>query len=128
VTVFLFNEGEILLLKRSEKVSTYKGKWAGVSGYIEEGERPLERAVKEIREETGIEDPELLREGEPFEVYDEDNQRAWRVHPFLFKVSSRRVSIDWEHSEYKWIKPEDIGKYEVVPALERSLKAVVEVR
>ena len=47
VTCFLEHGGEIPLLRRSQRVGTYKGRWAGVSGYIEEimgGIRPLQDA------------------------------------------------------------------------------------
>ncbi|MCL0057688.1 hypothetical protein M1N05_01270 [Dehalococcoidales bacterium] len=35
VTCFLESDGEILILRRSAQVSSYQGRWAGVSGYIE---------------------------------------------------------------------------------------------
>ena len=54
VTNFLRYRGKILLLQRSSKVRTHRGKWAGVSGYIEGDEDPAERAIIEIKEETRI--------------------------------------------------------------------------
>ncbi|GAI08379.1 unnamed protein product, partial [marine sediment metagenome] len=44
--------GEILLLRRSERVGSYRGRWAGVSGYIEK--TPDEQAMVEIEEETSL--------------------------------------------------------------------------
>jgi 8-oxo-dGTP pyrophosphatase MutT (NUDIX family) len=46
---------KLLILKRSDKVGTYKGLWGGVAGYVEENEEPYETALKEIKEEVGIE-------------------------------------------------------------------------
>ena len=54
VTCLLTHKGKLLILKRSEKVRTYKGMWGGVAGYIEEDEDPYETAIKEIREEVWI--------------------------------------------------------------------------
>ena len=53
VTAFLIADKKILLLRRSEKVGTHKGKWAAVSGYLEGSEDPLQRAQIEIQEELG---------------------------------------------------------------------------
>jgi 8-oxo-dGTP diphosphatase len=120
VTCFLERDGRILLLRRSERVGTYGGKWAGVSGYIETGSTPSQQAWTEIKEEAGLDmhDVELVQEGLPLEVEDPQLSRKWVVHPFRFRVLRlEKVKIDWEHTEAKWIAPEDIGRYQTVPNL-----------
>lgn len=127
VTCFLEHGGKILLLRRSEKVGTYKGRWAGVSGYLEEGHTPLEQAMQEIEEETGLgaEDVELAKEGQPLEVVDEGLGWRWVVHPFRFSVTTpEKIGIDWEHTELKWIAPDDMSEYETVPKLREVWKRV----
>ena len=52
VTSFIKNSNKILILKRSNKVRSMKGLWAGVSGIIENNEKPLDRAKIEIFEES----------------------------------------------------------------------------
>jgi 8-oxo-dGTP pyrophosphatase MutT (NUDIX family) len=130
VTCFLLRrsggEDEILLLRRSQQVGTYRGRWAGVSGYIE-GADPLTQAYAEISEETGLasEDVQLLRTGEPLAVVDAEAERRWIVHPFLFEVSEpARIRTDWEHIETRWIQPKDIFQYETVPQLAEALMRV----
>ena len=59
VTCFLRDGDKILLLKRSEKVKSLKGLWAGISGIIENNEAPLFRAKTEIFEELGIKEEEI---------------------------------------------------------------------
>ena len=45
VTSFIIDDDKILILKRSEKVKSMKGLWAGVSGIIEKDDiTPLDRA------------------------------------------------------------------------------------
>ncbi len=120
VTCFLEHGGQIMLLRQSEHVSTYRGKWAGVSGYIEEGSSPSQQAWTEIEEEAGldVDDVELVREGLPLEVKDSQLGRRWIIHPFRFQVMRpERIKIDWEHTEARWIAPEDIGRHETVPGL-----------
>ena len=120
VTCFLEREGKIMLLRRSERVGTYQGRWAGVSGYVEEDRKPLEQAWTEVKEETGLDvgDVEIVREGQPLEVVDAELGREWIVHPFRFKVlKPKKIKIDWEHTEAKWIGPEDIAQHKTVPKL-----------
>ena len=54
VTAFLTRGNQVLLLRRTDRVSTYKGRWAGVSGSVEAGSTPIEQAIQEIEEETGL--------------------------------------------------------------------------
>ena len=127
VTVFLENEGRILILRRSKLVRTMKTKWAGISGYIER-EDPLFQAWKEIEEETGLsnEKVKLMRVGKAVDVVDSDNtQTIWIVHPYLFHSNTKIISIDWEHDEYRWIKPQDIQNYETVPKLKEALDSII---
>ena len=125
VTCFLESDGEILLLRRSRKVGSYQGRWAGVSGYVES--TPDEQAYIELVEETRLEreDVELCRKGEPLQVEDEQLGTRWIVHPYLFHIKNRdRIQTDWEHVEAKWISPLDIGKYNTVPRLQETLERV----
>lgn len=127
VTCFLEHNGKIMILCRSEQVGTYRGKWAGVSGYIEESRKPVEQAWIEIKEETGLDsgDVELVREGLPLEVLDPQIDKRWIVHPFRFQVlKTEKIRIDWEHTEAKWIAPEDIDRHETVPKLLESWQRV----
>jgi len=128
VTCFLESEGKILLLRRSSQVGSYRGKWAGVSGYVESP--PDKQAVIEINEETGLStgDIRLLKTGEPLVIDDEVLETRWVVHPYLFHVDTpKKVKIDWEHKEYKWINPVDIDKYDTVPGLKNTLERVLSV-
>ena len=128
VTAFIEYNGKVLLLRRSQRVKTMKGKWAGVSGYIEAYERPLVRALKEIEEETGLTNKSVrvLREGSTLEA--PDNMRpdiiTWVVHPFYFHASTNIISLDWEHDLYEWINPEQIEKYDTVPRLKEAFERV----
>ncbi|KPK48080.1 MAG: hypothetical protein AMJ77_00985 [Dehalococcoidia bacterium SM23_28_2] len=134
ITCFLLRRSgdgdEILLLRRSQQVGTYRGRWAGVSGYIEETD-PLAQAYTEMEEEAGLtrEDVQLLRTGEPLEVMDAEADRRWIVHPFLFEVREpSRIRADWEHVETRWIRPEEVFQYETVPQLAETLMRVYPLR
>jgi 8-oxo-dGTP diphosphatase len=128
VTAFIEYKGKVLLLRRSQRVKTMKGKWAGVSGYIEAYERPLVRALKEIEEETGLTNKsvQVLREGSTLEAA--DNMKpdiiTWVVHPFYVRTTNNTVNLDWEHDQYKWVNPKEIENYDTVPKLKEALDRV----
>ena len=127
ITVFLEHDKKILILKRSQKVKTMKAKWAGISGYIEH-EEPVMRALKEIEEETGLNNNNvrLINIGEPLEaIQANDPEITWIVHPYLFSSNTDQIRIDWEHDEYRWINPKEIKNYETVPRLGDALDRVL---
>jgi len=128
VMCFLEYNGKILIARRSPKVGTYPGKWAGISGYIEENESPYQTVLKEISEEAGLlaEDVELIKEGDLLSVPDKEINVLWRVHPYLFRTKTDKLKLNQEHEEPKWIKPEEIANYETLPKLPEVLKSVIE--
>lgn len=124
ITCFLKSGDKILILKRSNKVKSMKGLWAGISGIIEKNESPLKRAKIEIFEELGINDSEieLIKESEEMKIISPQYENhEWEVYPFLFSVNNPKIKLNWENSEYKWIKTEEISNYETVPSLEKVL-------
>jgi ribose 1,5-bisphosphate isomerase len=126
VTSFLQAGERILILRRSRKVGSYQGRWAGVSGYIEGNEEPLQRARTEIAEEVGLNSSQatLVRAGEVLRTYDEEADTVWIIHPFLFRVESEVVRLDWEHMEHQWIAADDLRSYETVPKLVEAFERV----
>ena len=121
VTCLLINEKEkLLILKRSDRVRTYKGQWGGVAGYIEENEKPIDTAYKELNEEIGLnqKDVQLINKLKPFKFTDFYNGEKynWEIYLFVFRAKNiKRIHIDWEHIEFKWVKPSDIYNYDTVP-------------
>ena len=120
VTCLLENNGEILILKRSEEVGTYQELWGGVAGFVEEDEDPCETAVKEIKEEVGIEKKDLLlvKKEDAIKFTDLYGGKLydWIVYPFLFHIKDRdKIQIDWEHTEFRLVKPSELKKYDAVP-------------
>jgi PncC family amidohydrolase len=127
VTCFIRYTNQLLIVKRSQSVGTYQGFWSGISGYMEQ--EPLNQAYTEIMEETSLnyDDVRLIRKGIPFEVMDENLNRKWIIHPFLFETSSKeKVRIDWENVEKRWIEPTEIDNFNTVPGLKQAIKNVIE--
>lgn len=126
VSAFLRNRGRYLVLRRSERVGSFQGRWSAVSGYIEGKEDPRTRAIQEIREETGMKGARFRRRGEP--LITRHGNTAFIVHPFLFDAPSRRVTLDWENVEYRWIEPGEMKGLNTVPRLDHVLERILEAQ
>ena len=128
VTSFILHVDKILILKRSQNVKTMKGLWAAISGIIEGNEEPLQRAKTEIFEETGITEDYLvlLKVAPKMQIISPQyTHHEWSVFPFLFSVKESKIKLNWENSEFKWIYPNEISKYQTVPSLEMVLASLL---
>lgn len=131
VTCFVLrsHEGhdEVLLAQRSQQVRTYRGAWAGISGYVEPGVEPVEQAYTELQEEAGLarEDVELRRTGKPVAFRDEAIAQSWVVHPFLFRlIRPDNLRSDWEAERFQWYPPAEVASLPTVPRLAEALAHV----
>jgi len=125
ITVFVKHKDEILLLKRSDKVRTYQGKWNTVAGYLDELKSIREKILEELRDELGINEDNIssIRLGEPYQFTDTKANKTWIVHPILVGLKNKPdIKLDWEHTEYKWIRPEELEDFDTIPRLDKSLK------
>ncbi|MDS0299897.1 NUDIX domain-containing protein [Halogeometricum sp. S1BR25-6] len=125
VTCFVRNRGEVLLTRRSERAGTYTGRWAGVSGYVEEENEKAEfDARRELREEIGLGGASLrlVRIGETLAVDDEEG--SFVVHPFLFESTTREVRPNEELAAVEWADPTAIRDRETVPRLWETWRRV----
>jgi hypothetical protein len=123
VTSILKDRSKILLLQRSDRVGSFKGQWAGVSGFIEHGETDDEAVRREMEEEIGSNKLRLLKHAEPQRF--RDGEVVWCVHPFLFEVRDPDIRTDWEHKKFEWVAPEDVAKYQTVPGLQQVVSSLL---
>ncbi|MBI5859449.1 MAG: NUDIX domain-containing protein [Nitrosarchaeum sp.] len=125
VTSFIQDNQKLLILRRSNKVKTMKGLWAGISGIIEKNEIPLTRAKIEIYEETGISEDKIrfVKAAEKLRVNSPQYENhEWEIFPFLFEAKNPDIKLNWENSEYIWITIDELKNYNTVPSLEKVLQ------
>ena len=125
VTSFIQDEQKLLILRRSNKVKTMKGLWAGISGIIEKNEPPLTRAKIEIYEETGISEDKirLIKNAAKLRIHSPQYENhEWEIFPFLFEAKNPDIKLNWENSEYTWITIDELKNYNTVPSLEKVLQ------
>jgi HAD superfamily hydrolase (TIGR01549 family) len=123
VAAFVKFDGRILLLKRSDKVATYQNQWAVVHGRIEDGEAAEKRARIEVKEETGL-DARVIKKGRMVVYEDRALGISWHMIPVLLEAKEHKVRLNWENTDYIWVKPEEIKKYnDYLKVFEKFLEA-----
>jgi len=123
--------GKVLILKRSDQVSHYQGLWDVVIGYLDDFTPLPEKALEELYEETGIakENVSEIMVAEPYESSDAELQKTWFVHPVLVELEEEpEITLDWEHTEFCWIDPEEVANYETFSELPEVLGRVLHKR
>ena len=109
---------EILVAKRNDVDA-----WQFPQGGIDEGESPKEALLRELKEEIGTDDIEIIAEMPEWLSYDFPKMIAKKMYPydgqrqkyFLVKLK-KDAKIDLnteipEFDDYKFVKLEDVFKY-----------------
>ena len=107
--VIFDEEGRVLILLRPKTVRWGAGKWALPGGHIEEGETPLDAAVREVREETTL----TILSPKQFHISENGE-----VVYFVASVKDTNVVIDFEHDDFAWVYPEELTNYDRVSTLD----------
>jgi 8-oxo-dGTP pyrophosphatase MutT (NUDIX family) len=99
---------KFLILKQ---IGNRENDWSFAKGHMEEGESPIETAMRELEEETGIKEIEILDLPLIHEEYEltRHDRKSLKVNEyFIGVISSKEVKMDIkEHSEYKWVTFEE---------------------
>jgi len=130
ITVFVVYDHQVLLLKRSKKVRTYKQKWNTIAGYLDDPNQSIkEKMLEELNEEVNItkDTIEQFIFGKRYQFTDTTAEKTWIVHPTKVILKEKPViHLDWEHTTFRWIHPKEITRFDTVPMLKKSLSAVID--
>jgi len=96
------NDLNFLLLKRN-KNKIYEHLWQGVAGKIEEGETPPEAAIRELKEETGLDPVNMFVADHVSRFYEVHGDRVNLVPVFGIEAGSTEVALSDEHIDFKWV-------------------------
>uniref|UniRef100_A0A1B6KAA9 Oxidized purine nucleoside triphosphate hydrolase n=1 Tax=Graphocephala atropunctata TaxID=36148 RepID=A0A1B6KAA9_9HEMI len=98
------NEAKILL--GYKKRGFGKGKWNGFGGKVEEGESIIDAALREVKEECGLEPKDLTKIG-TLEFQFLENPEIMKVNVFKSEVFTGEVA-ESEEMLPKWFHKDDI--------------------
>lgn len=108
-------DGKILILKRSAGDDHLPEVWETVGGGMDDEEMPQEALKREIKEETKLE----VSIGDPFNVFSFRKQTGeFKIGiTFLCDTEDDTVVLSHEHSDYRWIDPEEFTGFPSIPSL-----------
>ena len=104
----VLNNGKVLLIKNAALRDPKKAYWGFPKGHINPGEKSSGAALREIKEETGIEAEIVKKLGDSRYVFTKGGEKVFKVVVyFLLKYISGEIKPqDLEVLEVKWIDPE----------------------
>ena len=118
---------EFLLLKRSEKDNIYPGMWQLVTGSMKEGERAIDAALREFREETGMVAKRFWVVPFVNSFYVPVNDAIHLSPVFAIEVQEEaRAKLSHEHQEFSWCSFEGAKQKLVWPGQRYAVELVYE--
>jgi len=111
VKILIFDSnGKLLLLKRSLNSKGNPGKWEPPGGKIDQGESFETALLREIAEETGLTASIQHIAG----TAESELPKIKIIHLILEgKLESGQVHVSEEHTDFAWIKPEEINNFDL---------------
>ncbi|MCX8056717.1 MAG: NUDIX pyrophosphatase [Ignavibacteria bacterium] len=104
------NRIKFLLLKRAPN-EKYPNIWQMVTGHIRENEKAYEAALRELKEETGLDAEELYSVPVINSVYLSESDEVCLIPVFVCRVNENSdVKISKEHNEFKWVDAKEAIK------------------
>lgn len=105
----IVKNGKVLIIRRSNYDSYRSGEWDLPGGRIEEGEGVFEGHKREVMEETKLKIDII----EPLNTWlIERSKEKTAGITFINRYVEGEVELSNEHTEYKWIAPEEAKEIE----------------
>lgn len=104
--------GKILLLKRSSRLDFTPGIWEQIAGRLKQFEDPEDGLRREVKEEAGL-NIEIVKPIRVFHIFRGEKAADNELVGVMYwcKTDSEKVKLSDEHTDFKWVLPEDAMKW-----------------
>ena len=120
---YLFNDNNLLMLKRSKDRALASNLWTGIGGHVEANEHnsPEESCLREIFEETGIRSNEIERLELRYILLRRSKDEI-RQHYIYFGNTSKMDIINSDEGTLHWIDRSKVLDLEMPLTIEHMIK------
>ncbi|MEK7639077.1 MAG: NUDIX domain-containing protein [Patescibacteria group bacterium] len=120
VNSVLEHEGAFLVVQRSPSMRLYPGYWNGISGFLDDDKSLEEKVQTEIQEELGMHPEDIIdiRLGTIFDQEEPKYHKTWIVHPVHVRVKTKKVTLDFEATNYQWLPLQEILHVDLLPGFD----------
>ncbi len=120
--IFIRNDDKVLLIKGAKDKKIWPGLYNGIGGHIERGEDALSAANRELFEETGIKNIQLVLKAIIFI----DVEKYQGISMFVFiGQSGEKLLVSSEEGAVDWIKIDRIKDFDLVEDLYQLIPIVL---
>jgi 8-oxo-dGTP diphosphatase len=111
VSGFLYKDGKVLALRRSDQEKFLSAYWELPGGKVEFGESPEEAIVREFKEETNL-SVQTVKIYSTFSYLSENNSQHTVDMQFIVSLNGPidNLEINKEHSEFRWFAENEIDR------------------
>ncbi len=109
----VFNDqGQVLLIQNAAMRDPSKSYWGFPKGHLEAGEKSAEAAVREVKEETGLEVEIVEKVGDSKYTFEDKGEKVFKVVTmFLMKLQGGELKAQQsELLDVRWFFPEEALK------------------
>ena len=126
----LRDSGKILMTQRSPRLDWKPGEWEIVYGRIDQFEGLELGLRREVKEEVGITDLQLVSILTAWHMYRGTEQTAQNELigiTYRCRTETESITLSDEHSAYKWVTPEEGVTLAKVDGIIRDIRAFIEI-
>ena len=112
---YIIHDGKVLMHKRAEDKKKFPGFWIGPGGHVDEGEDVLTTAIREVKEEAGVDiyPQDIKLKVLAFHNHIDRNE-VWMEYLFRATIPSRQKVVSNHEGESKWIPLQELIKMDKV--------------
>jgi len=121
---------EFLLFERNSNLNFYPGYWNGISGFLDDNKDIQDKVKEELWEELSLTDDKIIsiKIYNPIYYDEKEYNKTWIVFPILVEIDTKEFILDFENSNCKWFKinniSEIINSYKIIPNIKDILNIV----